>query len=278
MKAPGANAEQVGAPGAAGPETRASSPQGHDQPRDLYGGSDRRVVRATGRNDAPESAPGGRDEVPPWRSLRAWGVFLSTILIGFAVDVWSKYYAFANIADGPVVFTREEAVANTRQLGLLIPFHEPVVAIPGVLEFTLVLNPGAVFGIGAGQRVFFIVATFVAMVFGLVIFAFSTRRKDWTAHTALGLLLAGGLGNLYDRVFYGCVRDFIHPLPRLNLPMGWSWPWGGREVWPYVSNVADLFLLIGIGVLLVHAWRHELKQHRAAKAAGGEGTSPRSDL
>jgi signal peptidase II len=270
---PDANAEPIGAPGVEGGETRTS----HDKSRDLSGdfdrGGDHRSVGQTGREVGHESGKGEGDGVPPWRSFRAWGVFLSTILIGFTVDIWSKYYAFANIADAPVVFTREEAVANTRQLGLLLPFHDPVVAIPGVLEFTLVLNPGAVFGIGAGQRVFFIVATFVAMVFGVVIFAFSTRRKDWIAHVALGLLLAGGLGNLYDRVFYGCVRDFIHPLPRLNLPMGWSWPWGGREVWPYVSNVADLFLLIGIGVLLVHAWRHELKQHRAAKAAGATGDS-----
>ena len=78
---------------------------------------------------------------------------------------------------------------------------------------------------------------------------------DEVAHVALALLIAGGLGNLYDRVLFACVRDFIHPLPGVTLPFGIRWPGGSREVWPYVSNVADLFLLLGIGALLVYSWR-----------------------
>jgi signal peptidase II len=114
-----------------------------------------------------------------------------------------------------------------------------------------VLNPGAVFGIGAGRVGFFIVVTVIAVAFGLGVFVFATRARDRAAHIGLGLILAGGLGNLYDRFFYGCVRDFIHPLPRVR------WPGATREVWPYVSNVADALLLIGIVLLLWHAWRSD---------------------
>ncbi|MBO6514574.1 MAG: hypothetical protein JJ974_11475, partial [Phycisphaerales bacterium] len=58
------------------------------------------------------------------------------------------------------------------------------------------------------------------------------------------------------RLVFACVRDFIHPLPGMKLPFGLTWPNGGSdEVWPYVSNVADLYLLIGIGLLLVYTWR-----------------------
>jgi hypothetical protein len=43
----------------------------------------------------------------------------------------------------------------------------------------------------------------------------------------------------------------LFPLPGVVLPFGWFWPWGGREVWPYVSNIADLWLIIGMMILII---------------------------
>ncbi len=118
------------------------------------------------------------------------------------------------------------------------------------------LNPGAVFGIGAGKRWFFVGFTGAAMGLAVWMFGAWTRPKDRWAHAGIGLLVAGGVGNLYDRLIYGCVRDFIHPLPGVLLPFGWTMPLnGGREIWPYVSNIADLWLLIGIGMLMVYLWK-----------------------
>lgn len=192
---------------------------------------------------------------PAWRSPLAWAVLFGVIVIGLAIDLGTKSWAFATIAGAPVEFTREQAL-STRPLSALIPVHRPRVIVPSLLNFALVLNPGAVFGIGAGRTVFFIVVTVVAVAFGLGVFIFATRSHDRLSHVGLGLILAGGLGNLYDRLVYGCVRDFIHPLPKV------TWWGSSREVWPYVSNVADLFLLVGIFLLLWHAWLGE----RAARS------------
>ena len=189
------------------------------------------------------------------RSRRAWTVLLVTVLLGLVTDLWSKSLAFASIAPAPVVVERED-VLRVNDLSVLIPPHDPVLVVPNLLEFTLVLNPGAVFGIGAGRRVFFIGFTVVAIAVSMVLFARWTRPRDWAAHLGFGLIISGGLGNLYDRIRFACVRDFIHPLPGVELPFGLRWPGGGStEVWPYVSNVADLYLLIGIGILLVYTWR-----------------------
>jgi len=148
-------------------------------------------------------------------------------------------------------------VLEARSLETLIPWHEPVVVIPRVLEFTLVLNPGAVFGIGAGARWFFVIFTVLAIGFGLWMFGAWTKARSGMAHVAIGLLIAGGLGNLYDRLRFACVRDFIHPLPDVRFPFGWRLPGQpSGEIWPYVSNVADLWLLIGIGLLMIHLWRN----------------------
>lgn len=210
-----------------------------------------------------------------WFSRRAWVTLLTVIGLSIVVDLASKHLAFYYVASKPVVVERVHVLAvsasDPRLVNTLVPQHPPVVVIPKLLQFTLVLNPGAVFGIGPGQRWFFIAFTVVALSFGLLMFAKWTTARDRWAHAAIGLLIGGGLGNLYDRLVYGCVRDFIHPLP------DWDWPGGmtirgNTAIWPYVSNVADLLLLIGIAMLLVHLWRKDRGEGRKARAgAGGAG-------
>ena len=64
----------------------------------------------------------------------------------------------------------------------------------------------------------------------------STAREKWLM-AALGLILAGTLGNLYDRLVFGGVRDFLYFY---------------RIEWP-VFNIADCCLVVGAGLLLVQA-------------------------
>lgn len=191
------------------------------------------------------------------RSPRAWVALLGVTALGTAIDLVSKSVAFARIAEQPVVVLREDVLAlPPERISTLLPAHDPVGFIPYVLEFQLVLNPGAVFGVGAGKRLFFVLFTAVAIAFGLWVFARWTSKRDLLAHTALGLIFAGGIGNLYDRLTFGCVRDFLHPAPGVHLPFGWSWPGGaGTELWPWVSNIADAFLLIGVGLLMIRLWK-----------------------
>lgn len=203
--------------------------------------------------ESPRAAARQAAARPPencWRSRRAWILLLIITVAALVSDLGSKWLAFEKLGPTPVRLQRED-VLQTDQLWTLIPDPPRRVVIPHVLDLTLVLNPGAVFGIGAGKRVFFVAFTLGAVLFSIWMFGAWTTPRDRIAHVAIGLILGGGLGNLYDRLVYACVRDFLHPLPNAMLPFGWQWPWGGREVWPYVSNIADLWLLLGIGALLV---------------------------
>ena len=182
------------------------------------------------------------------RSRRSWAVLLIVLVLGLVADLWSKDLAFKHVGEQPVVVSRDDVLRASDPRNL-VPAYRPVVVVPNVLNFTLVLNQGAVFGMGAGKRWLFVTFTAGAIVLGIWMFAAWTTRKDWIAHVSLGLLLSGGLGNLYDRLVYACVRDFIHPLPGVEI-RGW-------EVWPYVSNVADALLIIGIVGLMWHLWRSE---------------------
>jgi len=72
--------------------------------------------------------------------------------------------------------------------------------------------------------------------------ALSWRRhtaKDRRLCASLGLILAGTLGNLFDRVVFGRVRDFLY------YHHWFEWP---------VFNVADCFLVCGAGLLLLQAF------------------------
>jgi len=207
----------------------------------------------------------------PETRVKAWMVLLVTLVFGVAADLGSKWLAFQHVAGAPVHVDRVEVLAaGPGHLGDLIPPHRPLVVVRDLLEFTLVLNPGAVFGMGAGKRWIFVAFTFGAIAFGVYLFHAWTRPRDYVAHTGLGLILSGGLGNLYDRLFYACVRDFIHPLPGVALPFGLKWPSGDRAMWPWVSNIADLALIVGVVLMIWYTLRTGGKNPAAPSASPSE--------
>lgn len=184
-----------------------------------------------------------------WRSLPAWLVLIGVLASGLWLDLGMKHWAFSNVADEPV---GNEILQDPNRR---IPPHDPVPVVPKLLSLHLVENDGAVFGIGSNQRMFFIAFTMAALIAALVVFGRWTSSRAWLAHLAIGLILAGGLGNLYDRIQLTVVRDYLHILPGWTLPFGWHYPrllGGGEEVFPWVFNAADVMLLLGMGLLLVH--------------------------
>jgi signal peptidase II len=142
--------------------------------------------------------------------------FFLTAGVGVALDLWTKSLAFSS----PSLW------------------HQPYQFIPGWLEFEVVQNQGAVFGLGQGRRILFVAVSIGAIVFLLYLFAAGGKR--WFYQILLGILLAGVLGNLYDRVTFGYVRDMIHALPR--------WP----KFFPWVFNVADSLLSSGVTLMIVY--------------------------
>lgn len=189
-------------------------------------------------------------ELPARRSGRAWLVLLVVLTLGLSLDLLSKSWAFQRVAGEPVELFYEPVVDGS----FSIPWHPGREVIPpDLLDFRLVLNRGAVFGIGQGRRAAFVVFTMLAIGVAVAVFGWWTRSRSWLAHVAIALILAGGIGNLYDRVMVGAVRDFLHMLPRRELPLGMSWPGGSTEVFPWVFNVADVELLAGMTLLLIHA-------------------------
>ncbi|WP_027857405.1 signal peptidase II [Marinobacterium jannaschii] len=100
----------------------------------------------------------------------------------------------------------------TKQLAdRLLSYGVPEYVLP-VFDLTLLYNKGAAFSFlataGGWQRWFFALIAVAVSIF-LVQWLRRTPRSQWWLGLALSLVLGGALGNLYDRVVYGYVIDFL---------------------------------------------------------------------
>jgi signal peptidase II len=202
-------------------------------------------------------------------------LLLLILAVGLSADLASKWWSYCIVPDEPVALERQRLLAEPTYDPLR--WHPSREMVPGGwVDFRLVLNPGAVFGIGAHQRWFFIVFTVLALATAVVVFARHTTATMRLAHLAIGLVLAGGLGNLHDRVMLGRVRDFVHLLPDHRLPFHWTWPGTNNpELMPWVFNLADVMLLTGMLLLLVHLRRRDrLRRAKVARDASAPAMNP----
>ena len=83
--------------------------------------------------------------------------------------------------------------------------------IPHVVELRFVLNQGMAFSLLRGKQLFLILATSAALLLVAYLLFFRSRGK-LLQQIAFILVLAGGIGNLIDRVLNGEVVDYINPL------------------------------------------------------------------
>ncbi len=108
--------------------------------------------------------------------------------------------------------------------------------IPGLLAIVLSKNEGVVFGMFPGKTNAFIIISIIAIAVILFIYIKSDKSL-FVSNLALGLVIAGAIGNLWDRIWYGYVRDFID----LHI--------GNRYHWP-TFNIADSLICIGISFMV----------------------------
>ncbi len=131
-------------------------------------------------------------------------------------------------------------VAADQITKLLISSHyelgESTHIIPGLLDFTYVQNRGAAFGMLANQRWVFLLLTTVIII-GVVWLWFRGFVDHITARISAVLIVAGGIGNMIDRLALGYVVDFIDVSPLFDFA---------------VFNVADCCVTVGAALMMVY--------------------------
>ncbi|MGM9925300.1 MAG: signal peptidase II [Bacillus sp. (in: firmicutes)] len=140
------------------------------------------------------------------------------------------YYLLALIIIALDQITKIFVVKNM-ELGESIPVIENFIYI------TSHRNPGAAWGILAGQMWFFYIITIV-VVAALVYYIQKAAKTHIILGISLGLMLGGAIGNFIDRVFRQEVVDFVD-----TIIFGYDFP---------IFNVADSALTVGVAMLMVY--------------------------
>lgn len=126
--------------------------------------------------------------------------------------------------------------------------REPFVLIPHVLQFHYTENDGAMMGLLQGKTVLMIVLALA--VFAILLYlVFSKKIRFGLVYCCLVAILAGGLGNLIDRVFRGYVVDYIEVL----------------FVRFYVFNFADCLITVGAFLIVFYEIYEMIRESKRKK-------------
>jgi signal peptidase II len=135
----------------------------------------------------------------------------------------------------------KSAIASRFNLG------QPVTVIDGLFNITYVQNTGVAFGIlssvSSPVKVFLLCLVAAVAAVAVIVFSLRSDARNRLLQGALCLILAGALGNLYDRINYSYVIDFLEFHAR-----NYYWP---------SFNVADTAISVGVILLAWEMFRHE---------------------
>ena len=128
---------------------------------------------------------------------------------------------------------------NLQEDGTDIDFH-----ITSFLNFYLIWNTGIGFGLASMEaNIYYHVLTAIIVIINIGLIFFLVKSKSIYAYL-IALIIGGSLGNLFDRIYYYAVPDFI------DVHLG-NFHW-------FIFNVADIFITIGIiGLILVELFNKE---------------------
>lgn len=166
----------------------------------------------------------------PWTRYLVFGTIA---IVGCAVDLLSKYW----------VFQWRGLPRRNNEWWIWEPYFGIETA----------LNTGALFGLGAGYAQWFAILSVLAF-FGIVIWLFYFHAaRDLVLTIALGSVTGGIFGNLYDRL--GLWSNEAVPAEAQNAVRDWILFRYGEYTWPNF-NIADTLLVVGAGLLVLHAFLH----------------------
>lgn len=126
-------------------------------------------------------------------------------------------------------------------------YNSSINIIEGILNFTYIENTGGAYGIGNGSTAMFIIVN--AIIITLIGKFILSKKNDIPTYIlfSLGLVIAGGLGNLVDRIFRGFVVDYIDFNPIIKYP---------------IFNLADICVVLGCVIVIINLIITTIKERK----------------
>lgn len=178
-----------------------------------------------------------------------WKIFWIVGLLSLVADQATKIWARASLPTFPANCDVPEDFI-TRKCG-----GAAVDVISGFWEWRLSMNPGAAFSMFGGQSFSRVLLSVIGVlaVAGMLWMLKKARADQKVLHYALAFVVGGAVGNLIDRIYYGVVTDFV------------LWKYKTHE-WP-VFNIADVVLVVGVGLMFIDIQKEGKREKAAKKAA-----------
>lgn len=138
--------------------------------------------------------------------------------------------------------------------------NEGITAIPYLFNIIVVHNEGAAWGILSGNQIGLIILSILLFAF-LVWYFVKEKKKSWLLVVSMAFIYGGCIGNLFDRIVFGYVRDFI------QFAFWQSFP---------IFNFADVFLTVGVILfaiyLIIFLVKKEKSEDEIVNTSTGEVT------
>ena len=155
-----------------------------------------------------------------------WILYLIGRVVLLLADQWTKFWALGRLSDA--------------QTGAIVPEWngELIDGVPHVFEFVYKSNTAGAMGIDFPWARYVLIVATILLIVVLAIYLIKLPKRSHLILSASCLLIAGGIGNLVDRIFRGYVPDFIRFVH--------------NAYFPYVFNFADVIICIGAGLLALY--------------------------
>ena len=134
----------------------------------------------------------------------------------------------------------------------ITPDPESIEVIPGIFNFTFLLNDGAILGTMDNMRWLFMTVSTIAII-AILVYMFWKKPQNKLLLASLILITGGGIGNMIDRIFLGYVIDFIDFC---------AFP----SIWMWVFNFADACVCVGAGLMMLYMILSVIEESKAEKA------------
>tara|TARA_Y100000389_G_scaffold199669_1_gene238507 strand:+ start:179 stop:649 length:471 start_codon:yes stop_codon:yes gene_type:complete len=143
-------------------------------------------------------------------------------------NIWNFFFIL-----GIFLFDRLSKIAIIKSFGIN---DKTIIPVTDFLSFNLIWNNGIGFGLFSfDQKIYYNVLTAIILLVTLIVLFMIIRTKK-IERVAFMMIFGGSLGNIFDRLFYYSVPDFI------DIQFG-NFHW-------FIFNVADIFISLGVLLLI----------------------------
>ena len=163
-----------------------------------------------------------------------------------------KYALFSAVIALGIILDQLSKILTVK----FIPFCGDIPIIKNFFSLTYITNEGAAWGMFDDARWVFMSVSTVAII-GMLIYLYLGFAQNTLYEISLAIIISGGIGNMIDRIALGHVVDMLHAV-FINFP---------------VFNVADSFVCIGAGMLILAMVLDIIKESKENKAKEKENAT-----